>query len=88
VNSTQRATSRFLMGTAVAAIGAGLNAARWMHCTKPNAAFETKFWLVLCAISVGSGLVRFLYYRNRRDYFAEEMDHRRALTKKWYRSGA
>jgi hypothetical protein len=78
---------RFLFGTTVGATGAGLNAALWMQKTGPYARFQTRFWVIMCAVSVVSGLVRFLYYRNRRDYFAEEMDHRRALTKGWFRPG-
>ena len=79
--STRQATLRFLTGNAIGAISAAWIGVRWMHSTKPNAHFEAKIWFVLCALSVLMGVLRFVYYRNRRDYFAEEMDHRRALAK-------
>jgi len=52
-----------------------------MRSTKPDAPFQAKVWLVLCGVSVLLGVLRLIYYRNRRDYFAEEMDHRRSLVK-------
>ena len=50
---------QFRFGTAVGAMGAGLNAARWMHKTSPEAWFQTKFGLVMCPVSVVPGLLRF-----------------------------
>jgi len=81
VNATRRSTIRFLIGTAIGAVLAALNSVRWMHMASPDAQVWAKVWLVLCAFSVISGLVRFLGYRNRCNYFAEEMDHRRSLAK-------
>jgi hypothetical protein len=72
---------RFLIGTAIAAFGAVFNLVHWMHSTKPDAPVQVGTWLVLCVLSVFSGFLRYFYYRNRRDYFAEEMERRRSLTK-------
>jgi hypothetical protein len=71
----------YVIGTGIGAMGAAFNAVRWMHSTRPEAHWETKFWFALCAASVLLGVFRFIYHRNRRDYFAEEMDHRRSLAK-------
>ena len=80
-NATHRSLIRFLIGTAISAAVAAFNAVRFMHSTKPDAQFWAKVWLVLFGFSVVSGILRFLYYRNRRNYFAEEVDHRRSLAK-------
>jgi|SRR5580692_7662144 hypothetical protein len=80
-NATRRSTIRFLIGTAIGAALAAFNAVRWMHDTSPGAPICAKVWLVLCGTSVLLGFWRVVWYRNRPDYFAEEMDHRRSLTK-------
>jgi hypothetical protein len=72
---------RFLIGTGIAAALASLNFVRWMRSTSPDAPVQARIWLALCIFSVVSGLLRFVYYRNRRNYFAEEMERRRSLTK-------
>jgi len=79
--STRKATIRFLFGNAVAAVYAAWLSVRSMHSLRSDGPLWGKIWLALCAMSVLLGLGRFLYYRNRRDYFAEEMDHRRSLAK-------
>ena len=79
--ATRRSVIRFLMGTTIAAVGAALNLVRWMHSTKPDAPVWVRVWLGLCVLSVVSGLLRLFYYRNRRNYFADEMEHRRSLAK-------
>ncbi len=81
--STRKAMIRFLFGTAVAAAGALLNAILWMHSKRVEASSFTKFWFVLFAVSILLGTLRFIWYQKHRDYFAEEMDHRRALTRGW-----
>ena len=85
-NPTRRSTIRFLIGTAISAAGAAVNSVRWMRSARPDAPVEAKVWLFLCAFSVVLGVGRFLYYRNRRNYFAEEMDHRRALVTKSFKA--
>jgi hypothetical protein len=52
-----------------------------MRSRSPDAALETRIWFGLCGFSILLGIARYFYYRNRRDYFAEEMDHRRSLAK-------
>ena len=79
--STRRATVRFLTGNGIAAAGAVWLFFRYMHSTRPDGPFWAKIWLVLACVSILMGLLRVLYYRNRRDYFAEEMDHRREIAK-------
>jgi hypothetical protein len=74
--STRRATIRFLTGNTIGAASAAWISVRWINSTRHDAPFWAKVWLVLCAVSVLLGVFRILYYRNRRDYFAEEMDHR------------
>jgi hypothetical protein len=69
------------MGNAIGAISTAWIGVRWLHSTKPNAHFEADISFALCTLSVLMGVSRFVYYRKRRDYFAEEMDHRRALAK-------
>jgi hypothetical protein len=86
-NATRRSTIRILIGTAIGAALAAFNSARWMHNAGPDAPIWAKVWLVLCGISVLSDFWRLVWYRNRRDYFAEEMDHRRSLTKDLARTG-
>jgi hypothetical protein len=82
VNSApRRSLVRFLIGTTIGATGSAFNAVHWMHRTRPDAPVQVRIWLVLCVLSVVSALLRFLYYRNRRNYFAEEMEHRRSLAK-------
>ena len=86
-NATQRSTIRILIGTAIGAALAAFNSVRWMHSASPGAPIWANVWLVLCGISVLSGFWRLVWYRNRRDYFAEEMNHRRSLTKDLARTG-
>jgi len=80
-NATRRATIRFVVGEAIAGLAAAFNFVRWMQSTRPDARVEAKIWLVLCVLSVALGFSYFLYYRNRRNYFAEEMEHKRSLAK-------
>ena len=86
VDSTRRATVRFLIGTAVGAAGALLNVLLWMHSKRPEAPIYTKLCLALLAISVTLAVLRFIWYRKHRNYFAEEMDHRRSLAKGSFRA--
>jgi hypothetical protein len=79
MNSTHRSTIRFLIVTTIGAVMAALNGLRWMHSTRPNATIEARIWLALCAFSVILGIVRFLYYRTRHNYFGEEMARRHSL---------
>jgi hypothetical protein len=79
--ASPRSTIRFLIGTVIGVGVAAWNSVRWMHSTSPDAPVWAKLWLVLCALSVILGLLRFAYYRNRRNYFAEEMDRRRSLAR-------
>jgi hypothetical protein len=80
-NITRRATISYVVGVAIAALGAAINAVRWSHRTSVDAPVWTRVWIGLCAFAVIAVVFRVVYYRNRRDYFAEEMDHRRSLTK-------
>ena len=80
-NPTRRATRNFVIGSGIAAIGAAISTARLMRTSRPGTAVWAKLWLALCILSVIAIVLRFIYYRNRRDYFAEEMDHRRSLAK-------
>ena len=84
--ATRRSTIRFLIGTAIGAVGAGLDSVRWMHCTRPDAILWAKVSALCCALSVILGVSHFIYYRNRRNYFAEEIDHRRSLAKGSFRA--
>ena len=79
--STRKATIRFLFANAIAPVGAAWLSIRYMHSPRSDGPLWGKIWLALCAISVLLGTGRFLYYRNRRDYFSEEMDHRSSLAK-------
>lgn len=79
MNATRRSTIRFLFGTGIAAALAAFTSVRWMHSKSPLASVWAKVWVGLCAFSLISGLVRLLYYRNRRNYFAEEMARRHSL---------
>jgi hypothetical protein len=78
-NPTRRSTKRIVIGATVGAVGAAINAARWMHSPHVDAHLWARSSIVLCALSVLIIIFRILYYRNRRDCFAEEMDHRRSL---------
>ena len=80
MNNPRRATTRFLIGTAVGAAGALLNILLWMHSKRPAAPFFTKVWIVLLT-SVLLAVLRFIWYRKHRNYFAEEMNHQRSLAK-------
>jgi hypothetical protein len=79
--STHNGTINFLIGTGIAGAIAVWNLFRWMHHTSLNARFNTILWAAFFVVSLLSGLARILYFRNHRDYFAEEMDHRRSLAK-------
>jgi hypothetical protein len=57
-----------------------------MHSPRPEAPVWAKVWPALAIFSVISCVLRFLYYRNRRNYFAEEMDHRHTLAKESIRA--
>jgi hypothetical protein len=81
VNNPDRATTRFLIGTAVAAAGALLNILLWVHSKRPEAPFFTKVWIVLLITSVLLAVLRFIWCGKHRNYFAEEMNHRRSLAK-------
>jgi len=52
-----------------------------MHGSRPDGLFWGKVWFALAGVSILSGLFRIFYYQERRDYFSEEMDHRRSLAK-------
>ena len=81
MDSTRRSTIRFLIGTTVGAAGAAFNAVLWMHSKRPEAQIYVKVWVVLFAGSLILAVWRVVWYRKHRDYFAEEMDHRRSLAK-------
>ena len=74
------------MNTAIGACAAALIAVERMHSRSPDAGLGAKIWFGLCGFSILLGIARYLYYRNRRDYFAEEMDHRRGLAKGTFRT--
>jgi hypothetical protein len=80
-SATHQSTIRFLIGTTIGAALPAFNAVLWMHSKSPDAPLQADIWFVLCALSVVAGILRFLYYRNRRNYFAEEMDYRRTLVR-------
>jgi hypothetical protein len=71
-NATHRSTIRLMIGTT---IGAAVPA---FHSEAP---LQANICFVLCAFSVAAGILRFLYYRNGRNDFAEEMDYRRTLVR-------
>jgi hypothetical protein len=73
---------RFLIGTAIGAALAAFNFVRWTRSTSPDGPVQARIWLALCIFSVVSGLLRFVYYRNRRNYFAEEMERKHSLVRK------
>jgi len=79
--SIHKATMNLLIGTATGGALAAWNLFRWMHHSSPDARFNPISWSILFAISLISGPARLLYYRNHRDYFAKEMDHRSSLAK-------
>jgi hypothetical protein len=80
--ATHRSTIRIMTGCTIgAAAAAAFNSVLWMHSESPEAPLQANIWLVLCAISVAAGILRSLYYRNRRNYFAEETDYRRTLVR-------
>jgi hypothetical protein len=85
--ASRQSMIRFLIGTGIGAALAAFNSVRWMRNPSPDAPAQARIWLVLCVFSVVSGLLRFHYYRNRRDYFAEEMERRRSLAKDITRIG-
>jgi hypothetical protein len=80
-NATHRSTIRFLIGTTIGAAVAAFNSVLWTHSKSPEAPLQANICFVLCAFSVAAGILRFLYYRNRRNYFADEMDYRRTLVR-------
>ena len=85
MDSTRRATMRVLVGTVVGAAGLLLNAVLWMRSKRPEAPIYAKLDIALLALSAILGLSRLIWYRKHRDYFAEEIDHRRALAKGSFR---
>jgi hypothetical protein len=85
VDSTRKATILFLSGTAVGAVGAFINAMHWMHSKRPGASIYAKLYFAFFGISLALCVWRVVWYRNRRDCFAEEMDHRRSLAKGFWR---
>ena len=78
---TRKATLQSLTPTGIAAVIAALNFFWSTHHNSPWARFQTILWLALFGISVLVGVLRISYYRSHRDYFAEEMEHRRTLAK-------
>jgi hypothetical protein len=69
--------------TAACAIGTGFAYIRSKHGTRPDADVSAKIFMGMGIFFVLVFLVR-MFYRGvltRRDYFAEEMEHRRSLTK-------
>jgi hypothetical protein len=87
MDSTRKATILFLIGTAVGAVDAFINATLWMHSKRPEASIYTKLYFLFFGISVALGLWRVIWYRKRCDYFSEEMDHRRSLVKSSWSKG-
>jgi len=79
--STRNSSMKFVYGSGIAAACAVFNFFRWVHSASSGARFETILWAILFCISVLFGIARLLYYRTHRDYFAEEMEHRRLLAK-------
>jgi hypothetical protein len=80
-NATHRSTIRFLIGTTMGAAPPAFNSVLWMHSKRPEAPLQANICFVLCAFSAAAGILRARYYRNRRNYFAEEMDHRHTLVR-------
>ena len=65
------------------AIGASVEYIRWKHSTRPDAAVEAKIFVGMSILFSLVFLVR-LFRRGlvtKRDYFAEEMEHRHSLAK-------
>ena len=60
--------------------GAAYIAFRWRHATSPDARTWAVAWLILCGLCAVVGVIRFLR-RNKPDYFADEMSHRRSLVR-------
>jgi hypothetical protein len=80
-SATHRSPIRFLIGATIGAALPAFNVVLWMHSKSPDAPLQANIWFVLCAFSVVAGILRFLDYRNRRNYIAEEMDYRRTLVR-------
>jgi len=69
--------------TALCAFGAGFRYLHWRHSLRADAPVEARIFLGMCIVFSISFLVR-MFRRGlvtKRDYFGEEMDHRRSLAK-------
>jgi hypothetical protein len=69
--------------TAACAIGTWFEYFRWKHSTMANAPVKVKIFLGMSILFSLAFLVR-LFYRGvvtRRDYFGQEMEHRRSVAK-------
>jgi len=82
VKATRRNSIRILIGTALSGLGAAFEAVRYLHSSHPEDQVWAKVWIGLCILCVTFGIFQGIFYWNRRDYFAEEMEHRRSLLKK------
>jgi hypothetical protein len=69
--------------TAACAIGTGSRYVYWKHSTRADAPVEAKIYLGACVVFIALFLWRLVYrvFLRKRNYFAEEMDHRHALAK-------
>ncbi len=76
----QRRVIWLLVTTAIGSAPAGYIAFRFAHSRSTDARTYEMFWLVLCGLSMLTGLIRFLR-RNKRNPFEEEMAHRRSLVR-------
>jgi hypothetical protein len=65
------------------AIGAAFEYTRCKHSARPDAAFESRFFLALSVVFFALFIVRFVYKGlvTKCDFFAEEMEHRKMLAK-------
>jgi hypothetical protein len=74
--------------TVVCAVLAGIEYVHWKHSTRPDALVEAKISLGACVIFVILFLVRLVYrvFLKKRDYFAEEMEHRSSLARSTFRA--
>lgn len=69
--------------TLACAVGTCFEYVRWKHSTRHDASVEAKLFLGTSICFLLLFLVRLVYrgFPSKRDYFAEEMEHRRSLAK-------
>jgi predicted ABC-type exoprotein transport system permease subunit len=68
-----------LVDVLIALVAAAYFYARWRHSASATVYSWPFAWLVICVLYLISTVRRFL--NRKQSYFAEEMDHRRALAK-------